>query len=198
MRRYLLGLLKGALNISTSIAAAQDSRPQIHRLVDPEGGTGMGGMERPAHPQSNPQIVATVAAFQRGEIALGHFAVAHARNFEVREYGRSMVSAYTNSDGRLTELARSLTIVPERNVASRRLAAQAATTQRQLAHLGADAFDRAYLDAEIAACTRMLEQLDRTLIPSAGRADLRSALQLEIRPMVAANLTRARNLRERI
>lgn len=198
MRRYLLGLLKGALIISTSVAAAQDASPQIRRLVDPEGGTGMGGMERPAHPQSNQQIVGSVSAFQRGEIALGHYAVAHARNFEVREYGRSMVSAYTNSDGRLTELARSLAIVPQRSVASRRIATEAATTQRRLAHLGSDAFDRAYLDAEIAACTRMLEQLDRTLIPSAGRSDLRSALQLEIRPMVAANLTRARNLRERI
>ena len=158
----------------------------------------MGGLERPAHPQSNPQIVASVNAFQRGEIALGHYAVAHARNFEVREYGRSMVSAYTNSDGRLTELARSLAIVPERGVASRRIANEATATQRRLARLGAEAFDRAYLDAEITACSRMLEQLDRTLIPSAGRADLRNALQLEVRPMVAANLTRARNLRERL
>jgi hypothetical protein len=44
----------------------------------------------------------------------------------------------------------------------------------------------------------MLERLDRTLIPSAARSDLRTALQLEVRPMVAANLTRARTLRERL
>jgi predicted outer membrane protein len=198
MRRYLLGLLKGALIVSTSVAAAQDIAPHIRPSPDPEGGTGMGGLERPVHPQSNGGVVATVAAFERGEIALGHFAVAHARNHEVREFGRSMVSAYTNSDGRMTELARSLTIVPERGVLSRRVASEAAATQRRLAQLGADAFDRAYLDAEITACSQMLERLDRTLIPSAGRSDLRTALQLEVRPMVAANLTRARTLRERL
>jgi predicted outer membrane protein len=198
MRRYLLGLLKGALIVSTSLAAAQDVGPHIRPSPDPEGGTGMGGMERPAHPVSNAEVVATVAAFERGEVALGHYAVAHARNFEVREYGRSMESAYSNSDGRMTELARSLTITPARGVLSRRVASEAAATQRRLAHLGADAFDRAYLDAEITACTQMLERLDRTLIPSADRSDLRTALQLEVRPMVAANLTRARNLRERL
>jgi putative membrane protein len=205
MRRLLIGALTGTFILSTSLATAQDAG---HRFPHPEhgsggtehvsGGTGMGGVETPDTTHSEGEIVATVAAADRGEISLGRFAQTRASNRDVRDYARSMVTMHTASSGRMSTLVRRLNITSMEGVESRRLTADTTATQQRLSRLRGAAFDRAYLDAEIDAHSHLLDQIDRTLLPSIRTADLRTAIQSDVRPMVAAHLAQARTLRERL
>jgi putative membrane protein len=56
------------------------------------------------------------------------------------------------------------------------------------------AFDRAYLDREIAYHQAVLDALDGLLIPTTDNADLKALLQ-QVRPAVAAHLAHAKSLR---
>lgn len=116
----------------------------------------------------------------------------------MRSYGRMMVTMHTAASNRMSALSRRLRISPLEGAESRSLTREAAATQAQLARLTGDEFDRAYLSSQITEHEHLLEMLDRTLIPSARTAELRTALQNDVRPMVSSHLVRARTLRERL
>ena len=56
-----------------------------------------------------------------------------------------------------------------------------------------DAFDRAYIDREVAFHQTVLDALDDTLIPGATNEELRGLLQ-QVRPAIEAHLEHAREL----
>ena len=59
------------------------------------------------------------------------------------------------------------------------------------------AFDRAYVDREVAYHQAVLDALDQLLIPKAKNPDLRKLLS-DVRPAVAAHLEHAKQLRSRL
>ena len=198
MRPLMLHALRASLVLSAALAAAQDAGHQHPGTPDPSGGTGMGGVEAPATLQNEGEIFSILAAADRAEIAEGTYARTHARSRDVRSYGRMMVTMHTAASNRMSALARRLRISPLEGAESRSLTREAAATQAQLARLTGDEYDRAYLSAQITEHEHLLQMLDRTLIPSARTAELRTALQNDVRPMVSSHLARARTLRERL
>jgi len=198
MRRLLLGALAGALIVSSSLATAQDGGQRSPTVEQVPGGTGMGGLDSPDMTLSDGEIVATVAASNRAEINLGTFAQGRASSRALREFARSMVTAHTESGTRMSVLVQGLNLTSIEGTESLRLSAEATSTRQQLSRLRGGAFDRAFLDAQIASHNELLELLDYKLIPSARSADLRTALQSDLRPMVAGHLAQARSLRRRL
>lgn len=198
MRRLLLGALAGTLILSSPLATAQDGGRRPPPTEQAPGGTGMGGLDSPDMTLSEGEIVATVAASNRGEVTLGTFAQGRASSRALREFARSMVTAHTEAGTRMSALAQRLNLTSIEGTESLRLTAEATTTRQQLSRLRGGAFDRAFLDAQIASHGELLELIDHKLIPSAHAADLRTALQSDIRPMVAAHLAHARSLRRRL
>ena len=198
MRPLMLHALRASLILSAALAAAQDAGHHHPGTPDPSGGTGMGGVEAPATLQNEGEIFSILAAADRAEIAEGTYARTHARSRDVRSYGRMMVTMHTAASNRMSALSRRLRISPLEGAESRSLTREAAATQAQLARLTGDEFDRAYLSSQITEHEHLLEMLDRTLIPSARTAELRTALQNDVRPMVSSHLVRARTLRERL
>ncbi|MBP6833287.1 MAG: DUF4142 domain-containing protein [Deltaproteobacteria bacterium] len=198
MRPLMLHALRASLILSAALAAAQDAGHHHPGTPDPSGGTGMGGVEAPPTLQNEGEIFAILAAADRAEITEGTYARTHARSRDVRSYGRMMVTMHTAASNRMSALSRRLRISPLEGAESRSLTREAAATQAQLARLTGDEFDRAYLSSQITEHEHLLEMLDRTLIPSARTAELRTALQNDVRPMVSSHLARARTLRERL
>jgi len=109
-----------------------------------------------------------------------------------------MVTAHTEAGTRMSLLAQRLNLTSIEGTESLRLSAEATVARQQLSRLRGSAFDRAFLDAQITSHVELLELLDHKLIPSAHAADLRAALQGDIRPMVAEHLSHARSLRRRL
>ena len=64
---------------------------------------------------------------------------------------------------------------------------------KQLKQLKGAAFDRAYVDHEVAYHQQVLDAVDKTLIPNAQNADLK-ALLVKVRPAFVSHLEHAKHL----
>ena len=74
-------------------------------------------------------------------------------------------------------LVKKLNVKPEDNPTSQSLTKQAETTRNKLASLNGAAFDKAYMDNEVAYHKAVNTALSDTLIPNAQNAELKALLQ---------------------
>jgi putative membrane protein len=73
-------------------------------------------------------------------------------------------------------LVKKLNVTPEDNDTSKALTKQAADKRAELAKLSGAAFDRAYIDNEVAYHKVVNGALEKTLIPSASNPELKDLL----------------------
>nr|MBK7065871.1 DUF4142 domain-containing protein [Deltaproteobacteria bacterium] len=198
MRPLMLHALRASLILSAALAAAQDAGHHHPGTPDPSGGTGMGGVEAPPTLQNEGEIFAILAAADRAEITEGTYARTHARSRDVRSYGRMMVTMHTAASNRMSALSRRLRISPLEG------AGEPEPHQGGGRHAGAAR--PAHRGRVRPRVPQLADHRARApardarphLIPSARTAELRTALQNDVRPMVSSHLVRARTLRERL
>jgi putative membrane protein len=92
-----------------------------------------------------------------------------------------------------TELVHKLHVKPESNATSQSLKQGGDDNLAALKKLKGSAFDRAYIDHEVAYHQSVIEALDKTLIPSAHNEELKSLL-VKVRPAFVAHLDHAKQL----
>jgi putative membrane protein len=74
-------------------------------------------------------------------------------------------------------LVKKLNVTPEDNDTSKALSKQAAEKQAELSKLSGAAFDKAYVENEVAFHKTVDRALETTLIPSSSNGELKSLLQ---------------------
>ena len=73
----------------------------------------------------------------------------------------------------------------------------AADARKSLEPLQGAAFDRAYLDHEIAYHQAVLDAIDKVLVPTTENAELKKLL-IDVRPAVATHLEHAKHVRSEL
>jgi putative membrane protein len=106
-----------------------------------------------------------------------------------------MIHDHSAANQKAEQLASQLGLSPEANDVSHQLEDQADQTTSSLNGLSGAAFDRAYMDHEIAFHQSVLASLDNTLIPGAQNAELKQLLT-SIRPTIEGHLKRAQAVRK--
>lgn len=139
------------------------------------------------------QIAAIVVTANQVDIDAGHWAAAHANADDVRAFANRMVTDHTAVNQAAAELAGRLHLAPEDNATAQSLKKGGDDNVVHLKTLSGAAFDRAYVDHEVAYHEAVLKALDSTLIPSASNADLK-ALMVKVRPAFVAHLEHAKML----
>jgi putative membrane protein len=139
---------------------------------------------------SDPQIAAIVVAANQVDIDAGELAIKKTKNEEVKKFAQRMVTDHTAVNKSAVELVTKLKVTPEESDASRGLASGGAETRARLEKLDGDAFDRAYVDNEVAYHKAVIGVLDTQLIPSASNAELKSTL-VSVKPAFDAHLQHA-------
>lgn len=91
------------------------------------------------------------------------------------------------------ELVQKLHVTPEPNPTSESLKKGGDDNLAALRKLSGAAFDKAYVDHEVAYHEAVLSAVDKTLIPSAQNAELK-ALLVKVRPAFVAHLDHAKHL----
>lgn len=146
---------------------------------------------------SDPEVAHVAVTANAIDIDAARFALTRTRNAEVRQFANLMVTDHSAVNAQASALATRLGVTPADNTVSRSLVDGAATAHRSLEALRGKAFDRAYLDREIAYHQAVLDALDGLLIPTTENADLKALLQ-QVRPAVAAHLAHAKTLRPKL
>jgi putative membrane protein len=142
---------------------------------------------------TDPQIAAIVVAANQVDIDNGVLAEKKSKNEEVKKFAERMVTDHTGVNKAAVELVTRLGVTPAETDASRGLTTGGDATRSKLDALDGDAFDRAYVDNEVAYHKAVMEVLDTQLIPSATNAELKNML-VGVRPAFAAHLEHAQHL----
>jgi putative membrane protein len=99
------------------------------------------------------------------------------KNKDVRAFAEQMIKDHEAVNKQALALCKKLSVTPEDNDTSKALAAAAMAKRDELAKLSGAAFDKAYIDNEVAYHKTVNGAVSGTLIPSAQNAELKALLQ---------------------
>jgi putative membrane protein len=161
-------------------------------------GSAMAPTPPPAAPPAaagptDPQIAAIVVAANQVDIDAGNLAIKKTKNPEVKKFAELMVTDHTAVNKGAVELVTKLKVTPEESDASKGLTAGGADNRAKLEKLDGAAFDKAYVDNEVAYHKAVINVLTTQLIPSAQNAELKSTL-VGVKPAFDAHLEHAEKL----
>lgn len=156
------------------------------------GSTGLEA-QAPAPDLSDPEVAHVAVTANSIDIELARLAEARARNGAVRQFAATMITDHTAVNGQAAALAGRLGVTPKDNPVSQSLLAGAAQARAAIEPLQGSAFDRAYIEREVAYHQAVLDALDSLLIPTTANDDLRKLL-VDVRPAIATHLEHAKKL----
>jgi putative membrane protein len=131
----------------------------------------------PAAGPTDAQIAAIVVTANSGDSAAGMLAKAKSTNPKIRAFGQSMATDHGAVNGLAVSLAQKLNLTPESSPTSEALAQDGQQNLQKLEGLSGSAFDKAYIDHEVALHQQVLDALSSTLIPSAQNSELKALLE---------------------
>lgn len=146
---------------------------------------------------TDPQIAAIVVTANQVDIDAGKLALTKAHAQDVKSFAQLMITDHSGVNKAATELVTRLHVTPEANPTSQSLQKGGDDNLAVLRKLSGSAFDRAYVDHEVAYHQAVLDAMDSTLIPSAQNAELK-ALLVKVRPAFVAHLDHAKHLQSEL
>jgi putative membrane protein len=146
-----------------------------------------------AQAPTDAQIAHIVVTANQVDINAGKRAASKGTNGDVKKFGQQMVTDHTGVNKQATELVTKLKVTPQDNPTSQSLKAGGKKNIAHLKTLKGAAFDKAYLDNEIAYHQAVIDAIDKTLIPNAQNAELK-ALLVKVRPAFVAHLEHAKTI----
>lgn len=129
-----------------------------------------------------------------GEIEAGELAATKANDAAVREFAQRMVTDHTQANEQLTAVRNADNITINNPPLATQLQSGASQTLATLNALEGVAFDRTYMDNQIAMHEWTLQTIDTVLLPSTRDRDLDNLI-MNVRPVIAQHLEQARQIR---
>jgi putative membrane protein len=146
---------------------------------------------------TDPQIAAIVVTANQVDIDAGKLALSKSHSKDVKEFAQRMVTDHTGVNKSATELVTKLNVTPEPSGTSQSLQKGGDDNLAALKKLSGHAFDKAYVDHEVAYHEAVLQAVDKTLIPSAQNTELKAVL-VKVRPAFVAHLDHAKHLQQEL
>jgi putative membrane protein len=117
-------------------------------------------------------------AYTAGQIDIkaAQLALDKSKNKDVRAFAEDMARDHKAVNDKALALVKKLNVTPQDNDTSKGLVAQANDKEAALKKLSGAAFDKAYIDNEVAYHKIVDGALETTLIPSASNAELKDLL----------------------
>ena len=144
-----------------------------------------------AQAPSDAQIASIVVTANQVDIDAGKLVESKGSNADIKAFGKQMVTDHTGVNKQAVALVTRLKVMPEDNPTSQSLKKGGEVNVQSLKTLSGAAFDRAYIEHEVAYHQQVIDALDKTLIPSAQNAELKSLL-VSVRPAFVAHLEHAK------
>jgi putative membrane protein len=146
---------------------------------------------------SDAEIAAIVVAANQVDIDAGKLAVSRSSNDKVKAFAQLMITDHSGVNKAATELVTRLKVTPQDNPTSQRLKETGEMNLTHLKALSGAAFDYLYIDREFLYHQQVIDMLDKTLIPGATNAELKTLL-IKVRPAFVAHRDHAKSLQSTI
>ena len=111
------------------------------------------------------------------DINAGKLALTKTHDMTVRDFANEMIRDHTAVNDQALALVKKLGVTPEPNPVSKSLTENADKKRAELEKLSGPAFDKAYIDNEVAYHKAVNGALEMTLIPEAKNPELKQLLE---------------------
>jgi len=140
------------------------------------------------------EVAMVVRVANLGEVREGSVARTRAVAQSVKDFATMMVNEHKAAEDKAEATLMKADLPFVDSDLSRRLDAESGTAAQSLAAVSGEAFDRAYMDRQVAVHTEVLQIIDGTLVPKARNKRLREVLT-ETRTTVQGHLDKAKQVR---
>jgi putative membrane protein len=146
---------------------------------------------------TDPQIAGIVVAANNIDIDYAKLALKKSKNKDVKAFAQQMETDHSALQKAVSDLAAKLNVTPEESDTSKSLKSQSDEELAKLKKLKGKAFDKAYIDNEVAYHKVVINANDNVLIPNAQNADLKSALE-GAKPLFQGHLEHAEKVQSEL
>jgi putative membrane protein len=146
---------------------------------------------------SDAEIAAIVVAANQVDVDAGEFAKTHASTAEVKAFADKMVQDHTSVNNQAKALVQKLHVTPVSSASSEGLTEGGEKNIKALGELSGSAFDKAYVDHEVAYHEAVIDVVSKTLIPSASNQELKNLL-VKSAPIFVEHLHHAQELQKKL
>ena len=146
---------------------------------------------------NDPQIATVALVANKIDIDRGKMAEKKTKNAEVKQFAEQMVKDHTQNRNEVLALAKKLGVKPQESSVTKSLESGAKDTEKKLKKEKGAAFDKAYIDAEVAYHEAVINAVKTVLIPGAKNAEVKSALENAV-PTFEGHLQHAKNVQAQL
>ncbi|MFZ5677416.1 MAG: DUF4142 domain-containing protein [Pseudomonadota bacterium] len=152
-------------------------RVKLNAAIAALGLAGSLSLASAADRPSDPQIAHIAYTAGVIDVEAAKQALAKSKNKDVVAFAESMLRDHEAVNKQALDLVKKLNVTPEDNATSQALSKDAAAEREKLSGLEGAAFDKAYVDNEVAYHKQVNGALATLLIPSAQNSELKSLLE---------------------
>ena len=142
---------------------------------------------------SDPEVAHVAVTANSIDIDLAKLAQSRTSDRDVKQFATTMITDHSAVNAQATALATKLGVTPKDNAVSQSLLKAAAEARAAIEPLKGKAFDKAYIDREVAYHEAVIDALDKVLVPNTSNAELKQLL-VDVRPAFEAHLAHAKKL----
>ncbi len=142
-------------------------------------------------------IAAIVVGANKIDISAGNIALDRSANPEIKEFAQRMVTDHQSVLDSAVQLVTRLGVTPVNNDLVHALSKQSAEHEAKLKTLSGAAFDKAYIDHEVAYHEAVIDVVKNQLIPGAQNDELKETL-ISVAPAFDAHLAHARMVQSKL
>ncbi len=139
---------------------------------------------------SDPEIASVAVVANQIDVDYARIAKIKSKNADVLKFAQTMSEDHTAVIKQAVALVTKLGVTPKDNAVSQKLLSDAQKTRKQLSSKSGKAFDKAYIDNEVAYHKAVINAVENLLIPQSQNAELKKLLQ-DVVPTLKAHLAHA-------
>jgi putative membrane protein len=142
-------------------------------------------------------IAAIVVGANNIDISAGKIALERSKNASIKKFAERMVTDHTAVLNSAVALVTKLGVTPVNNELVATLAEQSSTHEANLLTLSGNAFDKSYIDHEVAYHEAVIGVIENQLIPAAQNKELKDML-ISVVPTFKAHLEHCQMIQKKI
>lgn len=146
---------------------------------------------------TDPEVASAAVTANQIDIEFAEIAFKQSKNQEVLNFAKTMSNDHKAVIGQAVALATKLNVTPKTNFLTKSLLSDAEKTKQRLRSSKGSAFDKTYIDNEVAYHKAVIAAVETVLIPQTENAELKNLLQ-KVVPALKAHLAHAEMIQKMI
>ncbi|MES2006056.1 MAG: DUF4142 domain-containing protein [Bacteroidota bacterium] len=146
---------------------------------------------------TDPEVASAAVTANQIDIEFAAIAFQHSQNKEVLNFAKTMSNDHKAVIAQAVALVTKLKVTPKTNYLTQSLLADAEKTKKRLQSNKGEAFDKAYIDNEVAYHKAVIAAVETVLIPQTANSELKTLLQ-NVVPALKAHLAHAEMVQKMI